>query len=256
MIGDVGKVLNQMVQLKELWNAINTQMPGTEGMTATLDDVNRKMTELKLKSMEVNRDVMSGFQRGFLKLGLEISDFASLAEKSIVNAFKSMEDAMVSFVTTGKVNFKSLVDGMLSDLTRLLARQAIMGLLGSMAGGGNVGAGGVMTSIAGAFGVKAELGGAVPSDVSRLGNVTNGRALGGPVSPGMDYMVGERRAEMFTPAQPGHITPQVQAAQPAQEAAITIINVSSEDEALAAMAGAEGTRIIRNTMRKSGGGDR
>jgi tape measure domain-containing protein len=243
MIGDVGKVNNQMLQLKELWDAINSKQAGTEGFTATLDQVNRKMTELKLKAMEVNTDVISGFQRGFLKLGLEISDFASLAEKTITNAFKGMEDALVSFVTTGKVNFKSLVDGMLADLTRLLARQALMGMLQSMANSGGGGAG-MLGQIAGAFGVTGDAGaGGVSAAAPK-------RALGGPVSPGMDYMVGERRAEMFRPAQPGHILPQIQAAQPAQEAPITIINVASEEEALAAMGSSEGQRIIRNEVRK------
>lgn len=249
MIGDVGKVNNQMLQLQELWTAINTQQPGTEGMEATLDQVNRKMTELKIKSMEVNTDVLSGFQRGFMKLGLEISDFASMAERTIVNAFKGMEDALVSFVTTGKVNFKSLVDGMLADLTRLLARQALMGLLSSMAGGGGMGG-----QIAGAFGVLGGSagsagGGGVPTSSFGGGAGPAGRALGGPVSPGSPFLVGERGPEIFQPAQPGRIIPDPTAQEPAQEGAVTIINVSSEDEALSAMGSAEGKRIIRNEIR-------
>lgn len=250
MVGDVSSLNSKMVQLRELWAAVNTKQPGTEGMELTLERVNRRMTELKLKTLETNTDVISGFQRGFMKLGLEISDFASLAEKTIVNAFKSMEDALVSFVTTGKVNFKSLVDGMLADLTRLLARQAIMGLLTSMAGGGNVGAGGIGTSIANAFGVRAQSGNSIPTSSFGGGAGPAGRALGGAVSPGMPFMVGERGPEIFQPARPGTIIPQAGAQQPAQEAPITIINVGSEEEALAAMGSAEGKRIIRNEFRK------
>lgn len=259
MIGDIGKVNNQMLQLQELWEAINTQQPGTEGMTATLEQVNRKMNELKLKSMEVNTDVASGFRRGFLKLGLEISNFASVAEKTIVNAFKSMEDALVSFVQTGKINFKSLVDGMLADLTRLLARQMLIGMLTSMAGAGGMGG-----SIAGAFGVTAA-GTAVTPSVGAGGipgnygpTPTGGnlvpRALGGSVSPGMQYLVGERGVpELFQPAQPGTVTPVTQAAPAAAAAGdVVIINVSSEEEAIAAMGSAEGKRVIRNEIRTYG----
>lgn len=267
MVGDIGKVNNQMAQLKELWAAINTQQPGTEGMQFTLEQMTRRMTELKLKAMEVNTDVISGFQRGFLKLGLEISDFASLAEKTIVNAFKSMEDALVSFVTTGKINFKSLVDGMLADLTRLLARQALMGLLNSVAAGaGGGGGGGWIGSLANLIGGTAKAVGTTAAGapgVAAIGSAASGvgatlfgnppeRALGGLVSPGMDYLVGERRPEIFRPAQPGTIIPQAAAQQPVQETPITIINVGSEEEALAAMGSAEGTRIIRNEFRKSG----
>ncbi len=244
MIGDIGKVNNQMNQLAELWEAINTQQPGTEGMIATLDQVNRRMTELRLKSMAVNTDVMSGFQRGFLKLGLELSNFADLAEKTIVNAFKSMEDALVSFVTTGKLDFKSLVDSMLADLTRLLARQALMAMLGSMAGGG-----GLPGAIAGAFGVGGT--GTAPASAA-----LPGKALGGPVSPGMSYIVGERRPEIFQPAQPGTIVPQVAAPQPAPEGDVVVINVATEEAAISAMGSAEGKRVIRNEIRtyKSSGG--
>lgn len=234
MIGDIGSVNNKMEQLKELWTAINTQQPGTEGMQATLEQVNRKMAELRLKGMSVNTDVISGFQRGFIKLGLGISNFADMAEKTITNAFTSMEDALVSFVTTGKVDFKGLVDSMLADLTRLLARQALMGMLNIINPGG---------------GLLAALGGGLGD----TGGATGGRALGGPVSPGMAYMVGERgKPEIFQPAQPGHVTPAPSTAQqPTKEGDIIIINVASEEEALRAMASHEGKRIIRNEIRTS-----
>ena len=232
MLGDIGKVNNQMAALKELWAAINTQQPGTEGMTVTLDQANRKMAELRLKGMEVNTDVISGFQRGFIKLGLSMSNFAEMAEKTIVNAFSSMEDALVQFVTTGKVDFKGLVDSMLADLTRLLARQALMGVLNAVAPGG-----GLLAALAGG-GVSA---------------TTGKRALGGPVSPGKNYIVGERGIpEIFQPAGPGRVTPAPQVMQPqAQEGDIVIINVQSEEEALRAMSSHEGKRIIKNEIRTS-----
>ena len=236
MLGDIGKTNNQMLQLTELWEAINTQQPGTEGMQATLDQVNRKMAELRLKGMAVNTDVISGFKRGFLELGLGISNFAEMAQKTITNAFSNMEDALVSFVTTGKVDFKGLVDSMLADLTRLLARQALMGMLNMLAPGGAAG-GGILAALAG-------------------GGVSGKRATGGPVSPGVSYMVGERgKPEIFQPAQPGHVTPAQPGVQaPVQEGDVIVINVASEEEALRVMAGHEGKRIIRNEIRLSRSG--
>lgn len=253
MLGDIGKVNNEMQQLQELWKAINTQQPGTEGMDVTLEQVNRKMTELRIKALETNTDVMSGFQRGFMQLGLELSNFADMAEKTITNAFQSMEDALVSFVTTGKVDFKSLVDSMLADLTRLLARQAIMGLLNSMSGGG-----GILGSLASAGSAAMSGGGTAAGG----GAADAARAMGGPVSPGMSYLVGERgQPEIFTPSQPGHITPTSQAAAAAGEAGnVVIINVASEEEAQAAAAAylesGEGDRIIRNKVRTYSSGSK
>lgn len=235
MIGDVSSVNAKMTALKELWAAISTQQPGTEGMQATLEQVNRKMAELRLKGMAVNTDVMSGFKRGFIELGLEMSNFAEMAEKTITNAFSNMEDALVSFVTTGKVDFKGLVDSMLADLTRLIARQAIMGVLNAMSPGGAAG-GGILAALAG-------------------DGVSGKRALGGPVSPGASYLVGERgKPEIFQPAQPGHVKPiSALAPPPAQEGDVVIINVMSEEEVQRAMAGHGGKRIIRNEIRLARG---
>jgi len=242
MQGDIGKINNEMIQLQELWKAVNEQRPGTEGMTVTLEQVNRKMAELRLKSLEVSTDVISGFTRGFLKLGLEISNFADTAEKTITNAFSKMEDALVSFVTTGKVDFKSLVDSFLADLTRLVARQALIGMLNSMAGGG---------------GWLGSLAGTAQAAITPSGGA---KALGGDVSPGMSYLVGERgRPEIFTPAQPGRVTP-ISQAQPAGEPNIVIINVASEEEARAAAAAylnsGDGDRVIQNKIRTYSGGSR
>ncbi len=46
--------------------------------------------------------------------------FAEQAEQAVVNAFKGMEDALVKFVTTGKLNFSDLARSIIADLTRML----------------------------------------------------------------------------------------------------------------------------------------
>ena len=52
--------------------------------------------------------------------------FAEQAEQAVVNAFKGMEDALVKFVTTGKLNFSDLARSIIADLTRMLVRAAIV----------------------------------------------------------------------------------------------------------------------------------
>ena len=52
--------------------------------------------------------------------------FADQAEQAVVGAFKGMEDAMVKFVTTGKLNFSDLARSIIADLTRMLVRYAIV----------------------------------------------------------------------------------------------------------------------------------
>jgi lambda family phage tail tape measure protein len=72
-------------------------------------------------------------------------DAASAAEQVTTQAFQRMEDALVGFVTTGKLDFASLVDSMLADLTRLGIRMAVLGPLAEALGG----AGGLFSGLFG-----------------------------------------------------------------------------------------------------------
>ena len=55
---------------------------------------------------------------------------------AFTSAFRSAEDAIASFVTGGKIDFKSLADSMLADITRIAVRSAILGPLANALGGG------------------------------------------------------------------------------------------------------------------------
>ena len=45
---------------------------------------------------------------------------------ALADSFKKAEDAFVDFVKTGKLDFKSLADSMISDLLRIAVRSAIL----------------------------------------------------------------------------------------------------------------------------------
>lgn len=171
--------------------------------------------------------VGAGFSRGLNEIGRTITDFAAQTETTLVNAFSSAEDALVSFVTTGQVDFKSMVDSILGDLTRLIARMLLVKTIEGATG----------SPIGALFG--------------------GGKAGGGPVEPGKYYEVGEKGPELFSPSVPGQIVPNAQVkkaggtqAAPGGEGNVTIINVSTKEEALAAIASTEGERIILNYMGK------
>ncbi len=62
---------------------------------------------------------------------------AEQTEQLFTKAFGGMEDALVDFVKTGKLDFKSLADSIVADITRIVVRQQIMGpLLNMISGGG------------------------------------------------------------------------------------------------------------------------
>lgn len=114
----------------------------------TIGQYNDKLRELRIAALETARDAESGFERGLLKIQEEFTNTAVLAENALVNAFQAGEDALVEFVTTGKLSFSSLIDSIMADLARLAIRQAITGPLADAlqlngGGGGGGGGGGV-----------------------------------------------------------------------------------------------------------------
>ncbi|WP_186395565.1 phage tail tape measure C-terminal domain-containing protein [Stappia sp. TSB10GB4] len=82
---------------------------------------------------------------------------------ALTSAFRSAEDAVAKFVTTGKFDFKALADSILADITRIALRSAILGplanALGGMGSGGGLfgnlfgGGGGILSGIFHAGGI-------------------------------------------------------------------------------------------------------
>lgn len=73
------------------------------------------------------------------KIEKNIEDFANRTENLVNNAFQGMEDALVSFVSTGKLDFKDLANSIISDLARIAIKQTIIEPLKTMftSGGGS-----------------------------------------------------------------------------------------------------------------------
>lgn len=81
----------------------------------------------------------AGAERYFSDLELNAISFADVTE----NAFAGMEDALTSFVQTGKMDFKGLIDSMIADLAKLMVQQYLMLPLKAALGFAD---GGIMTS--------------------------------------------------------------------------------------------------------------
>jgi lambda family phage tail tape measure protein len=90
-------------------------------------------------------DSRSSWIRGatrFLKdYGAESQDAATATERAFANAFSGAEDALVGFISSGKLEFQRLADSILADLARMTVRQTLTAplagaLQGAFAGGG------------------------------------------------------------------------------------------------------------------------
>lgn len=98
-------------------------------------------------------------------------------QEAYERTFSSLEDTLTTFFKSGKLNAKSLVDTILTELARLEAKRFLSSL--------SDGLGSVLGTL---FGGRTD-GGAPVTDLSWA---SGGRAIGGPVSAGQTYEVNER----------------------------------------------------------------
>ena len=77
----------------------------------------------------------------------QIMDTTDMMENLIVGTFKKMEDALVDFVMTGKLNFKEFARSVIADITRIAIRQAIIApIVGTLFPGPKEAKGGVYSN--------------------------------------------------------------------------------------------------------------
>jgi lambda family phage tail tape measure protein len=91
-----------------------------------------------LRSSQAWTDGATRFLKDYVA---ESNDAATATERAFANAFSGAEDSLVGFISTGKLEFQSLADSILADLTRITVRQTITAplagaLQSAFAGGG------------------------------------------------------------------------------------------------------------------------
>ena len=102
-------------------------------------------------------------------------------------AGRMLENALVRALRTGRLGFEDLKRVALSAMAEIASAAIQNGLKSLFGGGSGGGIGGLIGSLLGAFA-------GAP-----------GKAIGGPVSPGRAYLVGERGPEYFVPTAAGRI---------------------------------------------------
>ena len=164
-----------------------------EKLTQEYELMKKIIDQIKEKAVAQKNDLFGGFQNGMQSYFNEISDFSKFTEDATVRAFRGMEDALVNFVQTGKLNFGDLARSIIADLTRIYIRQQMVGMFaGALSGGFSSGSSIPDSSVSG-------------SNFMSTYNSIGAKAIGGPVQAGKPYMVGERGMEMFVPNQSGSI---------------------------------------------------
>lgn len=129
-----------------------------------------------------------GAGKAFREYAAQAANVAELSNQAFTRAFQGMEDALVGFITTGKMDFGKLADSIIADLARIAAKQAIRGMMGAI--GGTDGNTGTLLSLFSGFldfdkgGYTGPGGRFEPAGIVHKGegvlNQDDMRALGGP----------------------------------------------------------------------------
>jgi lambda family phage tail tape measure protein len=104
-----------------------------------IDDASQRVTQLRqqqAQSIDQEQTQFStGWNQALNEYLAQTQDAASQARSLFQNATKGMEDAIVGFVRTGKLNFKDF----LGSIAEMILRSQVQKLIGSLFGGGGGG---------------------------------------------------------------------------------------------------------------------
>ncbi|MDN7584201.1 phage tail tape measure protein [Burkholderia orbicola] len=149
---------------------------------AEADQVERERGYVEQR-LAVQRDWRVGASRAVALYQESAENAAGRAEEAFTSSFRSMEDALTSFVSTGKLDFRGLVNSMIADLARFAARAAmapVFGALGSALGLGAASAGGFSSSslLGGVAGGLSDMSGSGGGNAYGFHLATGGRVTG------------------------------------------------------------------------------
>ncbi|WP_175810635.1 phage tail tape measure protein [Burkholderia cepacia] len=152
---------------------------GSPEYLAEIDRINRAEAEQVERErgyveqrLAVQRDWRVGASRAVALYQESAENAAGRAEEAFTSSFRSMEDALTSFVSTGKLDFRGLVNSMIADLARFAARAAVAPVFGALGSALGLGA-----ASAGGFSASSLLGG-VASGMSDIFGAGGGNAYG------------------------------------------------------------------------------
>lgn len=96
-----------------------------EKLNAALGKQKTEVADLIQRQKELNESWIKGVRDGLGSYLDTVSNTAQSVSNVVTKAFKGMEDALVKFVRTGKLDFKSLANSIIDDMIRMSIQEKV-----------------------------------------------------------------------------------------------------------------------------------
>jgi hypothetical protein len=143
-------------------------------------------------------DPINQAKAGAESIGTAFND----AFSGIITGTQTTQEALSNFFKSIADSFLQMASQMIAEMIKVYVFKQITGIFGISGGGGGLFSGAGPVSGASVFSS-----GAAAFNPAAFGAGVALRAMGGPVTAGQSYVVGERGPELFTPSSGGMITP-------------------------------------------------
>lgn len=253
----------QTQKFKEFAQALREDRISLDAYIAGIEGVSKATAKLR-EEIEATTRLTSGIENLLSPEALNRQQI-----DLVTSAFTGLEDQLISFTTTGKVDFKDMVDSMLADVTRLIIRMAVAQAISEdLATGGAIG-GGAIGGIAAVGGLVAAAA-LLPTILGKLNFAHGGSFQVGRdtqrFAHGGDFQVGGQGGPdtqlvqfLASPGENVRVTAPGQSRldneRPAPQAAdgegVTILNVMDPSQFAAVMASPAGGRLVLNTIEQN-----
>lgn len=176
---------NDPLQVKEYHRLANAADDAAAHVKKLQADTDAGAVREGERKRQLYRQERTGIEGGKLALNnyLEtVSNTASQVGGLVTNVFKGMEDALVSFVETGKLDFGKLADSIVRDMIRIQVQQSIMTPLAEASRG----SGGVVGMLSKLFGGSSSAASSAPLNFMDLAGASTLKfAKGGAFTNGV-----------------------------------------------------------------------
>lgn len=145
----------ERLELEQKWNSDLEEQ--YQRRLEIINDANQKALGLDAdywrQRLQLQKDWTVGASEALTNYLNDANNTAALTEKAFTNGISGMEDALVSFVTTGKLSFTQLANSIIADITRIIIKQQLAAAIGG--GGGMNWLGGLVGGLFGTSGTAA-----------------------------------------------------------------------------------------------------